>query len=579
MPGLSGAALEEYGKNTFINMGFLCVNPLNQVQLNVIKPSAPFHNGEHFEFDYLIPIGDTCIIGEITSRSIPQELKDKYSKYRRNFDFLSSLNLCDPNIWKLIGVDDRDIGNFLGMTHIKGLFISTELLFFDAPLQKVPEIVCFYKSDWNQLVNYSECIGKYARNLFTDTLNINNQNIRRPLEIRKIDHKLIRTSNVKISDETIGLADIFTFEASPYELLPLARVFRYDLLPCIDSSLDKNYQRPLITEKILKIRNKLLTNQSFIFPNSILIVLSPDSTFLNNEYLRIPDYYGSLAIIDGQHRLFSYANDIVYRTMGDQCKILVSAIKFQTINDSEIQKFSAKTFIEINSTQTPVKSTHIDAIAFPILDEIYPRTIAAQIILRINEKVNSKLFGIFDTSQTNFGKIKTTTVLTALQSTTNIVTVQSLVSAQRGKKGLQKQGYENLFGCPINDLVQPECLIEKGSVALERFFSIVATIFRYEWIKRDRTTNSSFEYTKFISAFIKLFNSFVLEGLDWNEVRVQVENIKNNVMLLRGLTSYTKNDVIFDVGDTKIPDSSHSMSKDFKFINLNRSAPTSVENL
>lgn len=225
MDHLTGNALERRGKDIFEGMGLVCANPLNQVQLNQLDPTGPFHNDEHLEFDYLIPCGNTCIVGEITSRRGINDIKTKYDKYRRNLDLLASQNLGLARFWTLLGVPNEKIRFFRNVDHLIGIFIVTELPRFDIPLPRVPNVVCFYKSEWELLTNYVNSIGKYTQHLFIDQLNIRNRETRRPLEIREDMHRLIRTQDKKITSGDIGTADVYCFEASPYELLPYACVY------------------------------------------------------------------------------------------------------------------------------------------------------------------------------------------------------------------------------------------------------------------------------------------------------------------------------------------------------------------
>ena len=95
--------------------------------------------------------------------------------------------------------------------------------------------------------------------------------------------------------------------------------------------------------------------------------------------MHIPKKYGSLSIIDGQHRLFSYADEKVKSIMKDDCKIMVTAVNFKTSKEELISKFSAKVFIEININQTRVEISHLDKIAYE-LGSNEPKVIATKII-------------------------------------------------------------------------------------------------------------------------------------------------------------------------------------------------------
>lgn len=94
---------------------------------------------------------------------------------------------------------------------------------------------------------------------------------------------------VTISKKDIPLANLYTFSIFPYKLLDIAHVYRRDEHPWLQSS-SYDYQRPLIYKKLKEIREKLLTNQDFIFPSNILVILSKECKFIKDKesenYLR-----------------------------------------------------------------------------------------------------------------------------------------------------------------------------------------------------------------------------------------------------------------------------------------------------
>ncbi len=400
-------------------------------------------------------------------------------------------------------------------------------------------------------------------------------------------HNLIRIPNKRIASGEVASADIYTFEISPYELLPVARVYRRDELPSLSSSEDEDYQRPLIPEKLEIIRNKLHESPDFMFPNNILVVLSSDCKFVDGEQiLVIPKRYGAIEVIDGQHRLLAYADESLKSfyeaTYGEdfekRIKIMVTAVQFQDVADEDVHRYSARAFVEINMTQTPVSSTHLYAIAYPILGMTDPKAIAAQIIIEVNERSGSRLYGLFDISQTTqLGIFKPITVLTALKTITNLERIQRLQNAKSGSPLRRKCGYENLFEVPVDKLSDPEILIRQGVVCFERYFNHVAAIFQHDWPQRGASRGSSLEYTKMIAGFVKLLNQFISEGLDWNVVQEELSKIKDNIMQLRGMSTYDA--ILFDPAHSDIPDAQPSATDDYRFLHANRKHPTSIQDI
>jgi len=578
MTDLTGQELEDFGQEVFTRMGLDVVHRLDQARLKDLYPSGPYSENEHLEFDYLIPCGSICLIGEITGRRAPRDVERKYSQFRQHYDIVRRQSL-NEHTWQLIGVPDERLWVFREITDLKGFFIATRLQKFDVDLTEVSNIASFYKADWDMLEEYSRCIGQYTRYSFLRLFDITGGVGRRPLMLEEASHALIRTPNKKIASGDIGMADLYTFEASPYELLPLAHVYRRDMLPDLSSVSGAKYQRPLVQKKLDDMRANLLINRDFVFPNSILVVLSSECQYSpHDKTLRVPETYGAISVIDGQHRLFSYADENVRSRLGDDCKIMVTAIQFRDTDEEAVQRYSAKTFIEINTNQTRVRPTHLDAIAYGILRQTYPRAIAAQIILQVNERRGSRLYGFFDTNQTSLGIIQTTTVVAALKAITRLEYIQDLQRAQRGSRLRRRRGYENLFGVQtIHELSDAEILIDRGIECFEQYFSRVAFVFFNDWPERGQTKNSSLEYAKVIAGFVRLLWQFISEGLDWQAVQDQLENILANVMQLRGMQEYDA--VLFDPTHPDIPDAQPSATDDFRFLNSNRENPVSIQNV
>ncbi len=572
MVDLYGRDLEDYGQEVFTRMGLICAHRLNQVRLLDLDPAGSYSADEHLEFDYLIPYEKICIIGEITGRKNASSVESKYRQFRKHYNLLNRLNL-DERVWRLLGVTEAHLHSFLEIEEIKGCFIVANLQKFDVDLSKVPNISCFFKFDWDLLVEYSQCIGSYARYHFLQLFDYRREEQYRPLQLKETVHGLMRTTNKKIASD-VGIADLYTFEVSPYDLFPMARVYRRDMLPDLSSISEEKYQRPLIPDKLKSIREKLLISRDFMFPNSILAVLTNNCRYSSQDRsLLIPDMYGAISVIDGQHRLFSYADENVRNRLGDNCRIMVTAIQFKDANDEAVQRYSARTFIEINTNQTRVRPTHLDAIAYGILRETSSKAIAAQIILQANEQ-KGNLYGLFDTNQTSLGIIQTTTVLSTLKSITNLNYIHSLKNSQRGTPLVVRRGYENLFGVTIQDLCDPEILIKQGITCFEHFFNLVATIFSHDWPERGSRKGSSLEFSKMIASFVRLLWQFISEGLDWQAIQIELEKIRANVMNLRGMQNY--DNILFNPTDQSIPDAKPSTTDDFHFLDFNRHKSTSV---
>lgn len=577
MVQLSGQELEISGHKVFTDMGFSCILSAKNINLKSLCPEL-YSSGENCEFDYLIPYKQKCFVGEITARTGPGDVEKKHKRFRSHFQALQCVDFAD-DLWKKLGVPPEGLRHFREVNEFHGFFICTKLQRFDVDIQPVERITCIYAKEWDTLVEYTECIGRYAKypflHAFGDILQLRQSTI----DIGAATHSLVCTPNKRIASGDMGLADIYTFAISPYNLLPIARVFRRDMLPDLTRQSSSQYQRPLVQDKMQQIRARLLNNPDFMFPNSILAVLSGECNYDTQEnLLKLPCVYGAISVIDGQHRLFSYANSDVKIRMTSDCKIMVTAVYFKDADDDAIQRYSAKTFIEINTNQTTVKRSHLDSIRYSLLGETSPRALAAEIILRLNER-KGDCYGLFDTSQTKLGIISVTTILGTLAPLTRLEDMKRLRAPTRTSQRNKCQGYKNLFGVSsVSELDDSDTLINQGVQCLAQYFSRIKQTFPNDWPQRGKKSSSSLYFAKVIAGFIRLLNRFIEEGLDWNQVESQLNRIKSNVMKLRSMPTYDA--ILFDSGDpTKIPDSKPSVGDVFEFLNQNRQKPVSIQKI
>lgn len=263
--------------------------------------------------------------------------------------------------------------------------------------------------------------------------------------------------------------------------------------------------------------------------------------------------------------------------MTNDCQIKVNAIHPQTSAQEEISKFSAGVFIQINTNQTRVEISHLDKIAYELGSED-PKVIATKIIVTID---NRKKFGSYFATKSNDigGIVESGTIITAIKKITNVNSIIKLGKARGKKNKLKKVGYEKLFDSKISELSDKDILVNKGVVLFERYFSEIFTIFEHDKPKEKITDKKeikcSFYYSKFWAGFVNLLIVFIEEGLDWNEVRNELKNIKDNVMKLRDVEQYTE--ILFYAEDSRIPDSSSSPKKTGDFLKENRQKPTSIQ--
>lgn len=572
--------LEQRGLDTLKKMNLKCFGDLGHHQILKVFPDASVSPDEHFEFDYFVLYGTICLVGEMSGISDRSEIKKKYKAFQRNFSFLTSAK--DNNFFDHFDIPPQDRYLFNQVRSLRAFFIANEHERHDLNLSSINNISVIYHGDWNTFEHYVGYMGKFAQYPFLKLISISGlRDIGKDLRFEQDKNKLIYEPDRVVANGTEVKADVFTFVAHPADLLTIAEVFRRELMPIFTVAEDNQYQRSLDFKK-MKAMEKLVANSNFTFPNSILISLDKQCIYNHKEKkLIIPMEYGNISIIDGQHRLFSYANINLTEEIRENAKILVTAIRFQTTDSFLALQCCAKTFVEINTEQKRVSSDHINEIAYSVLGRKYPRALAAQVILRCNHRFGKALYGMFTSSQVTGGIFKAATVIESLAAITSLETISKLIQTKSGKRAKNKLGYLNLFDKDLEDLSDASTFIEQGVICLEHYFYHVKRIFREDWPKRNDGTilqETTLSYTKVFSAFIRLLNQFLLEGLNWEALEQELGEIRANIISIRKLPS-NYNGIILKKDTLEIPDDQPSVSDTFKFLNKNRSKPTSISEI
>lgn len=212
---------------------------------------------------------------------------------------------------------------------------------------------------------------------------------------------------------------IVSFYADPKSLISRACILRRD--GWRDQSL--SYQR-FIKEDKLKSMRKKLSEEGKVYINNIIATL-PSETLIRDEdnkdidfgeindpkcvTLSIPKELGTIGIIDGQHRLFSYyegvgeGNGNVNETIDDlrnRQNLLVTGIVFPKNYKGSKEAFEAGLFISINSNQTPVEASLMQDVKV-LIDPDSPEALARLLINEISS--GGALKGYLRTSQLDEG--------------------------------------------------------------------------------------------------------------------------------------------------------------------------------
>lgn len=153
----------------------------------------------------------------------------------------------------------------------------------------------------------------------------------------------------------LGKHRVYAFFTSPDKILPISFVNHRDLR---DPSAAPSYQRLVQRDRLKQIADFI--TEGGLFPNSIILnfrvkvrfdPLSAEDDGVTPGKLTLPNTYKSAWIIDGQHRLYGYAE-----LEGKQNGAMLPFIAFENISTVD----ETKLFSEINSKQKRVEKRLLD---------------------------------------------------------------------------------------------------------------------------------------------------------------------------------------------------------------------------
>lgn len=217
---------------------------------------------------------------------------------------------------------------------------------------------------------------------------------------------------------------IVTFLMDPETLLEQCYVLRRDGW----EDKDCLYQRLLIKSKIREMREYLAAEKR-VFVNNIIATLPDGTHFLDEDgnqrrvnelesmevvWVDIPRRFGSIGIVDGQHRVFAYHEgqddyDKPISALRKKQHLLVTGIVYPSGYDSlKRTRFEAKLFLEINDKQKRARGDLKQAIQ-TITQPFASVAIAKRVIDRLAER--GPLGGHLEQRFFEKGKVKTTSIV------------------------------------------------------------------------------------------------------------------------------------------------------------------------
>lgn len=248
--------------------------------------------------------------------------------------------------------------------------------------------------------------------------------------------KSIKTSII-YPDSVTGFENgirMVSFMMRPSDLLENSCVLRKDGW---DKKVDL-YQRLIEPKRIKSVRDFVVANQT-TFLNNIIVTLPYGIKFYKNTQegqkelkleeitnyssdieMHIPADFNSMAIIDGQHRVFAYyedydqtnLNEIKIKKLRKELNLLVTGIIYpqNTIYDDDLEKrkFESNLFVSINKNAKPVDADTLIQVQ-SIMNPTSGEAISRKVIQILNEDEPFK--DMFQLSKVEDAPIKTASII------------------------------------------------------------------------------------------------------------------------------------------------------------------------
>ena len=523
MPRNSGGwKFERQELKTLGEMGIKCYGKHSQIPLRALHPRS--QSGRHLEIDIVCLVGNICILIETTTET--NNNSRKITRFIQHSELVVSSSLDRRELFSLFeGIPEEELINFTGVSDWRYLYIGTspELITDDIIPEGYPEtnrLHIFNVENWEYFKMLARTINEAAQYEFLASVGINPGDIGdASLGRETLDKRYLELTNKTLfSGQTDVLADLFVITFKPKELLRIARVLRYQGQPmAISSETSTNqqgsgYQRILIPDKLRKLHNFVNNDPRVAFPTNLTLVLSNECR-KDGMYLKIPSKYASIDVIDGQHRLFSYA--LSSEQVCNEALLIATAIKFNTDDEQETNRYAARTFITINSEQTKVKRDLLYLISYDVLGDTRAESIAAKILKECDSRERlAKIFALSAFIKKNQFNQQPIPIISIIKELARISKPEKLEAI---RFTLDKQA---------SDLGESEELIQIGVELLERYFYHIAGVFPDDWGKE----NSLLMCANYIGAFIRLLSTLVDCRFTIDRIRQELREIKQNIV-------------------------------------------------
>jgi len=489
--------------------------PISKLETSITKP-------EEVEIDIVAKLEKIGFLIEVTTQK--DKNKEKIDKFIMKYKAIKNSRLPKIELAKSFsGIPEGKKDDFSDVEEWRAIYVGTspELIYKEIKPEDFgakEELRIINIDDWTYISKLTKAIGKYACFELLSFLGIESFLEKEYEDVRRFKFHQVKECEITEIEGKSLKADIFLFSSDPEFLLRTCKVWRFYGLR--DSDVKTYFQRMLDNNKLEGIRKNFIKNNfKRSFPTPITVVLPPHAETKNNK-LAIPFKYGSLTIIDGQHRLYSYAT--LSPQIKEKAKILVNGIKFYSDDLGEIGRFSARTFMDVNREQVKVKTSLLYSIAYDQMGDTSSESLAGKVIAECNTDENSPLHDLFE------GRALGRKSKLGIQRISVVEVANKLARLIGNIRDINSQKAKNVATLLNKECLSPEAekLIEVTKSLLNGYFKKVREVFINDW---KPSTKSLIFRTKYIAAFVVILDDFIGRFTDFVEMKEHLMKSRNNL--------------------------------------------------
>ena len=538
---------EERVADLFHNIG-ICYSRLNR---NASLPELGIgeDSGHHAELDGFCNLGTLGLIVEVTEqRTRPSA---KINRYLANLTrVLPALEENTEHILRTLSEHPNRLPDTSSIEEWRAMFIglAPEYREFDTAQYTYGranrELDVMDDGEFHYLESLDR-IPKVAQNEFFAKLGLSPQVLNPQVSRRELQYDALRVTGRKLGHEVAG-AEVYLTYMPANELVGVARTIRYQGIPLVGTAKSSGYQRPLNPKRLRAIADVL--DSTFTFPNTVTVLLGSECCFeptgselgekVEKGSLTIPDRYGMLDVVDGQHRIFAFALEGTLDTQVSEGSVLgVTAVHLPEATAITPTEYAARLFIDINREQRRVGKLQLQLMAYDVLGERNSEAVTAKVLRDLNLDKQSPYANLLRTEIYEQAGGPSIAPLTVIGETA------TAIKRLHGKAEASPEWADswNVPGEAIEELD-----VQFTKLMLERIGSILKRELSEDW----GDERSRLMYSKPLAAALRLSGEIAVNN-SWtpNELKHFWRDVASNFRRIAGGES---GDLVFphDAGDT-----------------------------